>query len=256
MVLSPHLDDAVLSVGGLVSAWTRGGGKAVLTTVFTADEPNEPPSAVAEHLHRLWGGPGAMARRRDEDARAAALLGAQLHHLGLADALHRCDAHGHAVYSSLSALFRKPAAGDSSVSHEIAAALEPLDPSWIVLAPLGIGRHVDHCHTRDGAKLAAQRASLVLTYYEDFPYNEKRLAAWGLRRGLEPLVVPLSAEAVAARCAAIAAYPSQVVPLFGSESKMRSRVTRVVRRLGGERLWVPSTPAAAVLRQRLTEMAQ
>src|SRR5690606_5209303 len=99
LVVSPHLDDAVLSIGGSMWTWSRAGHRVLVATVFTADEPVEPPSAVAEHLHRLWGGAGAMARRRAEDRAAAERLGIEVVHLELEDALHRLDHAGRALYS-------------------------------------------------------------------------------------------------------------------------------------------------------------
>lgn len=260
VVVSPHLDDAALSVGGLVAEWTQRGGRAVLATAFTADEPAAPPSAVAEQLQRLWGGPGAMARRRAEDAAAASVLGAEVRHLGLDDALHRCGPKGDALYTSLGALFGTPSPVDQALAHELAdrlvAGIADLDPDRILLAPLGLGRHVDHLHTRHGATLAAQRLErdgqqCDLGYYEDFPYNEKRFSGWTLRRGLRPLLAPVSEASLEARCAAIAAYPSQVAPLFDTEVAMRGRVTRITRRLGGERLWVPGSGPATSLHRRL-----
>lgn len=76
MVVSPHLDDGVLSLGGAIASWVRRGVRVELLTVFACD-----PASKAET--RGWdaragfGTEGEAARaRRDEDRRACAILGA------------------------------------------------------------------------------------------------------------------------------------------------------------------------------------
>ncbi len=241
LVVSPHLDDAVLSIGGSMWTWSRAGHRVLVATVFTADEPVEPPSAVAEHLHRLWGGAGAMARRRTEDRAAAEHLGIEVIHLELEDALHRLDTQGRALYTTLGALFRSPVASDLSVSDRVAQALADLGKADLWLAPLGLGDHVDHLHARRGSELAGAGRRQRLVYYEEFPYAEKRFAGWRRRRGLTSRSLELSAEAVAARIEAICAYESQIAPLFGGVTELERRVRAYTRRVGGERFWHPKS---------------
>lgn len=245
LVVSPHLDDAVLSIGGSMWTWSRAGHRVVVATVFTADEPAEAPSAVAEHLHRLWGGPGAMARRRSEDRAAAERLGIEVLHLELEDALHRLDHAGRALYTTLGSLFRAPAASDVQVPRAIADRLAELPEATLRLAPLGLGNHVDHLHARRGCELAAAAGRHRLLYYEEFPYAEKRFAGWSRRRGLVPVSLELPAEALAARIEAIGAYESQVAPLFGDVAQLERRVRAYARRVGGERFWHPRSAASA-----------
>ncbi|KAB2956573.1 MAG: PIG-L family deacetylase, partial [Thermoanaerobaculia bacterium] len=52
LVLSPHLDDAVLSCGGRIADEVARGRDVLVVTVFTADEPAEPPSRLAADLRR------------------------------------------------------------------------------------------------------------------------------------------------------------------------------------------------------------
>ena len=75
MVVSPHSDDGVLSVGGFMSARGRAGEHVELLTVFALD-----PESEAETIgwDRRGGFPTereAARGRREEDRRACAILG-------------------------------------------------------------------------------------------------------------------------------------------------------------------------------------
>ena len=92
LYLSPHLDDAVLSVGGLLATQLRAAERAVVATICTADPATgEALSPLAIELHRQWGGPTRPCeRRRQKEIRACRVLGgAELCHLGLRDAIYR-----------------------------------------------------------------------------------------------------------------------------------------------------------------------
>jgi LmbE family N-acetylglucosaminyl deacetylase len=85
LVLSPHLDDAALSVGGIVDRLTKRGSEIVIATVFTADPPPlKATSALIDFLHKSWDlGPSPIQYRREEDIAAVNVLGARLVHGGL-----------------------------------------------------------------------------------------------------------------------------------------------------------------------------
>jgi LmbE family N-acetylglucosaminyl deacetylase len=76
VILSPHLDDGVLSLGAAMSRWARGGARVELVTVFACDPDSTAPAggwdARAGHATE-----GESARaRREEDRRACAHVGA------------------------------------------------------------------------------------------------------------------------------------------------------------------------------------
>jgi LmbE family N-acetylglucosaminyl deacetylase len=76
VVVSPHLDDGVLSLGAAIAAWGRAGARVELLTVLACDPDSSAPTggwdARAGHATE-----GASARaRREEDSRACAILGA------------------------------------------------------------------------------------------------------------------------------------------------------------------------------------
>ena len=76
VVVSPHLDDGVFSVGGLISALTRTGAEVIVLTVFAGDpESSAPPGWWDGRVGFRTAGAAARARR-EEDRRACALVGA------------------------------------------------------------------------------------------------------------------------------------------------------------------------------------
>ena len=63
--LSPHLDDAVLSCGGLIWEQVQLGERVEIWTIFAGDPPAEMLTPFAEELHTRWGcGLNAVEIRR------------------------------------------------------------------------------------------------------------------------------------------------------------------------------------------------
>src|SRR6185295_1884137 len=107
--LSPHLDDAVFSCGGMIHRHIRAGGRVVVVTVCTGDPPPGLLSDFAESLHERWqaqakapAAPAEVVRqRRNEDLDALAALGAQAVHLDVPDCIYRLSpASGRPLYAS------------------------------------------------------------------------------------------------------------------------------------------------------------
>ena len=91
LALSPHLDDAAFSCGGLLASLARQGWRTVMATLFTGSVPDPQGFALACQLDKgLSAGIDYMALRRGEDARAAAELGiAPPRHMPFREAPHR-----------------------------------------------------------------------------------------------------------------------------------------------------------------------
>ena len=235
--LSPHLDDAVLSCGGQIAARARRGESVRIATLAAGDPPGE-LSPLARELHAAWKlGADAGAARRAEDRRACALLGAESHHEPVPEAMYRRHpSTGAPLYPTLPALFGPPHPAESAAEAWI-AALRRLPPAECVVAPLGVGGHVDHQLVRRAAEAVFGAA---LLYYEEYPYAGK---CWAVRKMVWPpwrwraRAVPLAPEDFRARCEAVAAYASQTDMLFAGAGNLERRLARYVRRAGGERLW-------------------
>ncbi len=75
-MLSPHLDDGVLSLGAAMSRWARGGARVELVTVFACDPDSTAPAGGWDsRAGHATEGESARARR-EEDRRACARIGA------------------------------------------------------------------------------------------------------------------------------------------------------------------------------------
>ncbi len=88
--VSPHLDDAVFSMGGLMAALAEEGHELHLITCFTRSVPDPSGFALACQLDKgLSAEVDYMALRRQEDVVACQQLSVQPHWLDLPEAPHR-----------------------------------------------------------------------------------------------------------------------------------------------------------------------
>ena len=161
VILSPHLDDAVMSIGAWIARAAALGRKIEVWTVFTGAPPVERVRAE----HRMF---ADYALRRAEDERALSRLGAIPRAVGLRERIWRDPPPG-AVWK----LFSTPADARDFVHlgplQQLIAGL--LDrPELQVYAPLGVGNHIDHVELALAAMhvLLARRAFTQLSFYEDF----------------------------------------------------------------------------------------
>jgi hypothetical protein len=248
VVLSPHLDDAVLSCGALM-AYARRRVPVTVVTAFTAGSP--PPYTLSgRRCLRLAGMRDAQelyAARRAEDRSVLSAMGVAWRHLGLLEGLFRVKPgrggrvrrllperdHVYPTYrrhvatgrisphdsellrgitetvsalDSLDALgtlealgtcgapdtrdapdtrgaadtLGVPDAGDAlDLSDGLGAPAAPTPtPPPLLLAPLAVGRHVDHLLLRQ----ATERSGRHAVYYSEFPYNRRHEADAGFIR--------------------------------------------------------------------------
>lgn len=81
VVLSPHLDDAVFSLGATIAQAARAGSRVEVLTVFGCDPDSQaPPNGWDTRGGFATEGEAAMARR-EEDCEACRLVGAEPHWL-------------------------------------------------------------------------------------------------------------------------------------------------------------------------------
>jgi LmbE family N-acetylglucosaminyl deacetylase len=160
LVISPHLDDAVLSIGGSIAAWTRSGTRVVIASVYTAGPPLE---ELAPSVRKF----ADYATRRAEDDAACAVVGAEVRRLDQIERAFRRP------YLTGWSFFTTPddRAGFGTLAR-VTEALEPLAalaPDH-VLVPLGIGNHVDHVEAMLAATDWAEAHGWLprVRFYEDF----------------------------------------------------------------------------------------
>src|SRR5215207_7146249 len=94
LFLSPHLDDAILSCGGMIHQLCRNGERVIIVTAMAGDALESlPDSPVLNALRAQWSG-AEIDVRRAEDALAAQQLGAQVIHLALPECAFRATLCG------------------------------------------------------------------------------------------------------------------------------------------------------------------
>jgi LmbE family N-acetylglucosaminyl deacetylase len=210
-VISPHLDDAVLSCGGYMAAHRP----ALMVTVFAGGPPAvEPLPDWDVDAGVFEPGDDVVGTRRAEDRQAARQVGASTLHLDHWDFQYRTSLYGYGGPE-----------GEELVER-VAASLESVVTSQVVhrwLIPLGI-LHPDHQVTAAACLDVAYRLPDVeWILYEDLPYavafpDERRRALMEVER--RRLAVGEAPEAgpsdPAAKAAAVACYRSQLEPLGGA----------------------------------------
>jgi LmbE family N-acetylglucosaminyl deacetylase len=211
--LSPHLDDAVLSAGGLIYDQAQSGMPVEIWTFLSGYPPQGEFSQFAQLQHYLWGFPSAEAAinaRREEDRRAAAIVGARTVHFDFLDCIYRRGSNGEWLYSDI---LVAPHAEDAALPGQIAEViLDRVQPNDVLVCKLAVGSHVDHVLVRQ----AAEKTGLGLLYDIDIPYYLSTPAELGPKSsGMRQSIQPITDSALTAWHAAVLEYKSQL-PLFGS----------------------------------------
>ena len=165
--LSPHLDDAVLSAGGLIHGQTQAGIPVEIWTFMCGYPPEGEYSQIAQNLHKAWGFNTAeevVRGRRVEDINAASIVGANTVHFDFLDCIYRRVPSGEWLYSEISV---PPHPADVDLPAQIAGeVLARLEPDDVLVSQLSVGSHVDHVIVRQAAELLGR----PLIYDIDVPY--------------------------------------------------------------------------------------
>lgn len=223
VVMSPHLDDAVLSCGALL-AHLVARHHVTVVTAFTAAAPPPWSLPARKHLHAIGMTDAELLflQRRAEDREVLTELGVAAVHLGLHDALFRRAGESapglrgrvRPAYPTFrfDAARGRVASCDAGLPAVVSARVGEIvraSAAKVVFAPLGIGRHVDHLIMRR----AAQDLRLRTVYYSDFPYSETAVPEAGFVRRAGLIPHPwLSGRAENAN--RIAGYRTQFAGLF------------------------------------------
>ncbi|MFZ5902470.1 MAG: PIG-L deacetylase family protein [Chloroflexota bacterium] len=218
--ISPHLDDVVLSAGGLIHDQARDGNRVEIWTLVCGFPPEAELTPFAQVLHFQWGFTSAeetVRSRRAEDERAASIVGAQAVHFDVPDCIYRRGLDGEPLYPM--DVFVPPHPAEADLPAKMTAILrERLQPDDVLVCPLGIGGHVDHLLVRQ----AVEGLGRPLWYYADVPY------VLNYPEALEPSTRLMTAErrdvssgGLAAWVQGIASYESQISSLFESPLKMK-----------------------------------
>jgi LmbE family N-acetylglucosaminyl deacetylase len=201
-IVSPHLDDAVLSCGNFMAAHTG----VFVVTVFAGNPPAYPTEPMRKWDVQSGFAPGddVMEARRHEDDAALEILGATPVHLEFVE-------HSYLPGD-------RPIAPDVLVDA-LAPALATLRPT-LVIAPFGLA-NPDHDVTHRASMLARDRLDDDVSWwcYEDNGYKHiPGMLAWRVsslfRKKIWPTpVCPPTDPSETRKQAAIACYPTQLLAL-------------------------------------------
>jgi LmbE family N-acetylglucosaminyl deacetylase len=226
VVLSPHLDDAALSCGAVLLYAARRTSVTVVTLFTEAGPP--PHTFSARRYLKQVGARSAQdlyARRRAEDRAALEPIGVTCVHAGFPEALFRRRpqpprraaaarllpelAHVYPVYRR-HVIAGRIAPADVGTLRDVCGVVARAAGSGpsVVLAPLGVGAHVDHVLVRT----AADRSGADVVYYSDFPYNRSQAPDGDFvrRHGLAEIQWPPAED----KAALVRTYETQVTALF------------------------------------------
>jgi hypothetical protein len=208
VILSPHLDDAVLSCWHLLA----GPGDVTVVNVFDGAPPPGTPMPWWDTVTGALDSRSRMRERREEDRAARAELGRRAAGLGLLDAQYR--------------------RADPAVAELVERLDAHVEEGGLVYAPAAIDdSHVDHALVRDAA-IELARTGRRLRLYADLPHAIRHgwpgwvtgeaekpgvssawtgtLAAAGLAvPRLVPRIRPLDAEARRRKLRTLALYETQ-----------------------------------------------
>lgn len=233
VILSPHLDDAALSCGGLLHALRDRVSTLVVSTCCATPRVQAADGSRKVQLRR---GHVRPQYRRREDIAAMHSVNADFVHLSFPDGVYRrSPLTGKLIYRNERERWISPRIEDMAHIEELYLVLRRLclDLGEILLiSPMGIGHHVDHQITAQVAmRLASHGVSLL--FYEDFPYVADPLIGRGdqdspqaalERLNLTPakhFMLPVDVEG---KMTLLRHYSSQVPVLFGDDEGMRQRI--------------------------------
>lgn len=184
--ISPHLDDAVLSAGGLLS-YLSGKTPVTLVNIFT-EATEKPYTMAAKGFLRDCGITDAkelFQLRREEEKNVAMALDVISINLGFIDGSFRTRRKTNKVLTTLGKKFpeinhlyplgRKIIAlakDDKILAEEITQRLQKItrnETNFIVFCPIGTVRHMDHVITRD----VCLKTFSNIIFWVDFPYSNK-----------------------------------------------------------------------------------
>lgn len=169
IILSSHLDDAVLSMGSLIFYLSQKNIQIDIFTIFTEGSPVETPA-----VHRLLtrahfnNSHDYFKKRQEEDMKALSQV--NIHatkHLGLVDCAWRMNKKNEPLYANfqLGDILKE----DFELQKNLTTQLKQLisiENNTALFAPLAVGNHIDHQIVRNAGADAFPNA----IFYQDFPY--------------------------------------------------------------------------------------
>ncbi|MBP9669939.1 PIG-L family deacetylase [Candidatus Woesebacteria bacterium] len=178
--ISPHLDDAIFSAGGLISK-LRGKVDITIINVFTSAGVSGHTLSASTYLKQCGESDAQLlfVKRIKEDQVAGQMLGAKVINLGYQDALWRAKSKSNYPIPELNVIYPtyrlhvskgRISHHDNQLMQDLSAKLRSIikEPEFYIFAPIGYGKHVDHVLVRDVVTQSFAASRII--YWSDFPY--------------------------------------------------------------------------------------
>ena len=229
--LSPHLDDAILSCGGLICNQRQTGERVVVMTLCAGQPASNFRSTLAKEYERSWGTPGeGITRRLRENSLVLAAMKVTDWRFDTPDAVYR-GIGGTPYYMQREDLYGSPHPSEGkslpALWGKMIKLLTRREKTVILYAPLAVGGHVDHELVRRTGELLRESGCEVW-FYEDYPYAEVLPA--GIQSARERFgdcdwISRVEVIDAATKIGMVKGYRSQIGNLFGCENELACRVS-------------------------------
>lgn len=155
--LSPHFDDAIGSAGGVIKRLIDSGNECCVMTIMAAVSWSSLKAAIY------------VLNRRSENRRAAQVLNCSVQNAPFFDAIYRKEIKKSIKLYSKKYLFTSEITEYDLVNEIRGYILANTKPDDILIAPAGLGNHIDHRIVN----LAVRDLDRRVYYYEEFYYDIK-----------------------------------------------------------------------------------
>lgn len=163
VVLSPHLDDAVLSLGSHIVKWKKEGKKVKVVTIFNKfGNGKNLPSYTKDYMNKSGFDMFVQFEhvRNKEDREAMKVLGVEYEHWGFVDGGFR------GIYKNRESLLSGIIdSKDQILIKNINKKIKKIKTE-LLLIPYGVGGHIDHMIV----KKATEKIKLNKKYFLENPY--------------------------------------------------------------------------------------
>jgi LmbE family N-acetylglucosaminyl deacetylase len=237
--ISPHLDDAILSCGGIIHSLNSSGHIVEIWTIFAGLPENILFTNFAKSLHQRWNlaDQNPIKYRREEDKNACKILGAKYKYFNYFDCIYRYMEDGQPLVTKEEDLFQDVIGNQLLLVKEIANSIfKKLPENAILISPLAIGKHIDH----QIVKMALISKSIAkLRFYADYPYVVKESSKFDptYKGDLQEESILLMKIDQEKWKLAVSAYQSQISTFWNGNIEMFQKIDDYVSSGGGKKLW-------------------
>lgn len=225
LVLSPHLDDAVLSCGDYILDWKKQGHEVTVITIFTKFQDKYISKSARDSLKAggFMNAKECERIRKEEDRNAMKLLDVPYQHLDFIDGWFRV-LNNKPLYKDQTLFSGKISSSDTQIIDSLGKKLSKYIDFDQVYIPLGIGKHVDHVITKNVASEIFNKETI--RYYCDQPYAQK-IRNWNFRLIVSSIIRIASVLNMSLKKRTLLdCYPSQMSQLFSGHPKFSEILLR------------------------------